>query len=76
MSISSDNQSLLKAFQSGAHDTKSIRQRHYNRKDPNILIWATGHKGIPDADELAKAAANGVEERKIQEVEPFKSVNL
>ncbi len=60
ISICSDSQPLLKATQSGAHDTQSIRQRLDNREGSTTLIWVPGHKGIPGneaADELAKAAA-------------------
>ncbi len=45
ISICSESQSLLKAIQSGAHDTP-IRQRLDKRKGPNILISVSGHKGV------------------------------
>ncbi len=60
ISICSDIQSRLKAIQSGAHDTQSIRQRLDNREGHTTLICVPGHKGKPGneaADELAKAAA-------------------
>ncbi len=38
ISIGSDSQSLLKAIQSGAHDTQSIRQRLEIREGPTTLI--------------------------------------
>ncbi len=46
-SICSDHQSLLKAIQSGAFDTQSIRQRLGNRMGFTIPIWVPGHKGRP-----------------------------
>ncbi len=39
ISICSDSQSLLKAIQSCAQDTQSIRQRLDNREGPTTLIW-------------------------------------
>ncbi len=47
ISICSDSQSLLKAIQSGAHDTQSFRQRQDNREGPTTLIWERGRKVIP-----------------------------
>ncbi len=52
--ICSDSQSFLKAIQSGAHDTQSIRLRLDNRKGPTTHTWVPGNEA---ADELAKATA-------------------
>ncbi len=64
ISICSDSHSLLKAIQSSAHDTQSIRQQLDNRAGPTTLTWVPGHNAIPGkeaADELAKAAATATD---------------
>ncbi len=64
ISICSDSHSLLKAIQSGAHDTQSIHQRLDNREGPTTPTWVPGHNGLPGkeaAGELANAAATATD---------------
>ncbi len=58
--ICTDNQSLLKAIQSGYADTKDLRRMLYKRTDKTTLLWIPGHHGITgneEANACAKQAA-------------------
>ncbi len=58
--ICTNNQSLLKAIQSGSDDTSDTRRMFVKRAGKTTLLWTPGHHGIAGNEEVDTCAKQAV----------------